>query len=120
MQRFHHGSSWFPVHPKETAPAVTDDLALTYFTNILKQSSSVVAQPDIRNITPWLRITGWHTLIVGKKAKDIVALVKVPDKPEFPALVKAVDRIFFDASELIALTPLLVLQKIVSPLPSQV
>ncbi|KAH7903590.1 hypothetical protein BJ138DRAFT_1020380, partial [Hygrophoropsis aurantiaca] len=69
---------------------------------------------DIRNITPWLRMTGWHIHTQPYHASDLVNLAKTPrnDDPLLPGLKDAVKSYFQAAVDLIPQTNLLVLQRL--------
>ena len=74
---------------------------------------------DVRNITPWLRITKWHEMIEGHDVSLLRSLVSYPTEDEFPILQKAVLSMLMDASDLIEETTTLILQLLNSPDPAK-
>jgi len=76
---------------------------------------SLVAEIDIRNVSPWLRITKWHEMFRDHDTKHLRSLVADPSDIEFPNLRDAALFMFHEASDLIDSTTPLVLQTLLSP-----
>ncbi|KAJ3508586.1 hypothetical protein NLJ89_g5676 [Agrocybe chaxingu] len=72
-------------------------------------------EPDIRNISPWLRTTRWHELLLGRDVGDLVKLVQYPSVSEYRTLAAVVQELVAQAAGHIDSTPTLVLQKLNSP-----
>lgn len=74
---------------------------------------------DVRNVSPWLRITKWHQIIEGHNVADLRSLVSFPTAQEFPILQQVVLSMLMDASDLIEQTTPLVLEILNSADPAK-
>jgi len=74
------------------------------------QQRSLVVETDIRNVSPWLRITQWHEMFKDYDLKLLHSMVAPPSDVEFPNLQKSVLFTFKGASSLIDTMTTLVLQ----------
>ena len=83
------------------------------------QQRSLVVETDIRNVSPWLRITQWHEMFKDYDLKLLHSMVAPPSDVEFPNLQKSVLFTFKGASGLIDTTTTLVLQILLSPNPHE-
>jgi uncharacterized C2H2 Zn-finger protein len=112
------GRSYFRV-TVPTPSAQVDVDAKKPILDILKdiedRQRSLVAETDIRNVSPWLRITQWHEVFKEYDTKGLRAMVEHPSDVEFPYLQDAVLFTFQEASNLIDTTTTLVLQTLRSP-----
>lgn len=121
MQRLHSGSACFAVVPAGELPQRTSDdeiiQSISQWMEATRYKGAVAS--DMRNISPWLRYTGWHALLEDREVKDLLLLAQPPSLTDFPTLSDAVHHLFSLASDLIEKTPLLIRQFIHSPNPSQ-
>lgn len=89
--------------------------------NILQEieagQKSLVPEADIRNVTPWLRVTKWNESFKGIDTDSLRAMVVHPTAYEFPDLANSVLFFFTKASDFIDKTTTLVLEKLNSPDP---
>ena len=78
-----------------------------------------ISQFDDRMVSPWLATTRWHEHVSQYEWQHLRDLVKLPDAGDgdLVYLKDAVERIMGRAMKLLPETPLLALQKIVSPDP---
>lgn len=124
VQQFDKGRnrSWFKVKPKSAAPSGPNLLPSIIVNSIQSQIDSLhlssIYDPDIRNVTPWLRLSGWHKVIVGHKITDLRNYVALPGPNEFPGLHDAVTCLFEEkASPLFDSLSVLIRQRLLSPDP---
>jgi hypothetical protein len=99
-----------------------DNLPLKMFTvaDVLRQASELLeankgptATPtDPREICPWLRRVRWQDLTEGRDVVELMALVEMPDKDEFPLLSEAFQHLLRSASHYFDSTPELILQRL--------
>jgi len=80
---------------------------------------ALVPVTDVRNVSPWLRITKWHESFKGLDTDILRSMVEHPTNEEFPNLSDAVLFFFQKASDYIEDTTTLVLQKLNSPDPDK-
>jgi hypothetical protein len=122
-QRFTEGVGVFRQVFRVLAPVVDSNVGTFNISSILANmeatQKALTPDLDIRNITPWLRITKWHEMIEGHDVAYLRSLVSVPTLLEFPILQKAVLSMLMDASDLIDETTTLVLQLLNSPDPTK-
>jgi hypothetical protein len=122
-QRFTEGVGVFRQVFRVLAPVVNADVGTFDISSILADmeanQKALTPDLDIRNITPWLRITKWHEMIEGHDVAYLRSLVSFPTLLEFPILQKAVLSMLMDASDLIDETTTLVLQLLNSPDPTK-
>ncbi|KDR73827.1 hypothetical protein GALMADRAFT_212084 [Galerina marginata CBS 339.88] len=114
VQRFKKDghSSYFKVVPVRL-PVSEEESLRDLLRNLMPDPSvSGSLTDDARNISPWLRATRWHELLVDKKVPELCALAAHPTKLEFPNLQPAIVHLLEGASALIDQTTPLVLMKL--------
>ncbi|KAJ3505325.1 hypothetical protein NLJ89_g7481 [Agrocybe chaxingu] len=98
------------------APSTPQDFILAQAQALMQLSHRDDKEPDVRNISPWLRATQWHKLLVGRNVQDLVKLAETPTRAEFPDLHDTVRHLLDQASALIETSAPLLLQILNSPL----
>ncbi|KAJ3564789.1 hypothetical protein NP233_g8061 [Leucocoprinus birnbaumii] len=68
--------------------------------------------PDPRNVSAWLKTTGWAKHADGHDPKFLSSLVALPDPQEFPQLRTAITRLVNESLELIDDTPPIIRRKL--------
>ncbi|KAH7917321.1 hypothetical protein BV22DRAFT_1026593, partial [Leucogyrophana mollusca] len=76
---------------------------------------------DIRNVTPWLRITGWHHYVAPHSASELCRLASTPRNTDalLPGLNAAVKEYFAQAADLLRQTNTLILQNLATSDPAK-
>lgn len=114
------GRSYFAVVCKPAVQSSLNDMlsAITRCYPIPKPSEER-ATSEARLLSPWLRLTRWHELLVNQDVVHLQQLTAHPKVNEFISLRSAMLELFIRASGLIDETSVLVLQKIHSPHPQK-
>ena len=116
IQRFNNGNpSWFrvqePCRDDFSVDSHREDTADLYA--FLKNP---IQAPDITNdpreITPWLRSTGWHLQVANHNAAGLCKLVATPGKDELAGLSNAILKYIQEGIHLIGSTDEIVLQRL--------
>jgi hypothetical protein len=117
MQQFNRGnaSKFFEIEIESQTPppqqfSTPDDEAIV--ADFIRGTEHVYVPPeDDRQISPWLRKTGWHLHVAPFDIGELRSLAALPkDDEEFPGLRAAVLSYFEAATDLIKFTDLLTLQ----------
>jgi len=120
IQRFNNSLSrvFFRVH---TTPSPENGDPNKPVYDILQEieagQKALVPETDVRNVTPWLRVTKWNESFRGIDTQSLRAMVEHPTAREFPDLTESVLFFFHQASDYIDKTTTLVLEKLNSPDP---
>jgi hypothetical protein len=116
MQQFNRGnaSKFFEIEIESQTPppqpfSTADDEAI--IADFIQETEHVYVPPeDDRQISPWLRKTGWHLHVAPFDIGELRSLAAPPTNDEFPGLRAAVLSYFEAATDLIKCTDLLTLQ----------
>jgi Orsellinic acid/F9775 biosynthesis cluster protein D len=118
-QRFNNGNNKTYFHVTLPAPEPLNASIMDHIKDlklvVRNSQKALLADEDVRNMAPWLRITRWSEHIKGHKVTDLRALVSTPS--EYQGLREGLDHLFEKAASLFDSTPLLVLQRLNSPDP---
>ncbi|KAF9474387.1 hypothetical protein BDN70DRAFT_898983, partial [Pholiota conissans] len=116
-------STWFQViPPMDSSHTVSNSaLVVSQIEHQLKVCSSMdnLEDLDVRNVTPWLRITRWHEYTKGYNMGDLRNMVMQPNRIQFARLKNALAEFWMSSSNLINSSPLLLLQKLNTPFVEQ-
>lgn len=106
-------------NPSSTPAIAAGDPIYQLLNEIDAQQKELVPDVDIRNVSPWLRITKWNEIFIDYDTKSLRSMVALPNDGEFPHLQKAVSFTLEKASGCIDKTTTLVLQMLNSPNPDK-
>lgn len=124
IQRLSNGQgalrSWFPMSEPPTVELSTDAQIIKDVAERLKGFHGLPkTAADIRNVSPWLRTTGWHVHIKGHDIDGLRSLASHPTRLEFPWLKQALVHLLFEASDLMETTHEIALQMLNTPHPER-
>lgn len=111
-------NTWFRVSTIEyhTPRTQTDEMVAQIESAV---QATIPASTDVRNVTPWLRITRWHEYTKDYVKSDLRKMVAYPNFGELLHLKTAVQQFWEKASNLIDSTSLLVLERLNTPHPEK-
>lgn len=123
-QRFNNGAGVYRTFFRVHVPPPPEDIdrkkpVYDILQEIEAGQKSLVPETDVRNVTPWLRVTKWHEYFKGIDTQSLRAMVEHPTTSEFPDLAHSVLYLFVKASDYIENTTTLVLEKLNSPDPQK-
>jgi hypothetical protein len=118
------GRPWFKVIPTSIPPSNSPlspaAIAVLFQQEINTLFEDSTYRPDIRNVTPWLRVSEWHLRVAGHKIPDLRNYVALPTPGEFPGLQDAIHCLFAEKAEpLFDSVSVLIRQHLNSPNPSE-
>ncbi|KAG6819212.1 hypothetical protein H0H93_014238 [Arthromyces matolae] len=115
-------STWFQVTPREQPSDSLSTISQIIQTVRQQQQENDKDHPignsvDPRLVSPWIRSTLWLELIENRDVNELIKLVALPSKDEFPGLTDGIKWVFMTASSLFGEIPELTLQRLNTPDP---